>query len=515
MKTFRRPSGADAAPEEISGLKIRQASAEIAVAGVSVLVCGIGLIAAALVDLTDGGTDSVGLAVVGILAVGIGVFSAKRVPVPSRLTPRRSLRTVGIGLLSMIALSILAYRVTGTITRPGEALMESTAGFTTTALTVIEDPEAQTRGILFWRATTQWLGGFGALAAVIAVLPFLGVSGPSDPRARLPTESPHLNSGHVRRVLSRYFLLYCGLTGVGATLFLIGGMGPFDAVTYAFTTISTGGFANHAGSFSFFDSALIEWMGVAGMFLGGLSLAVVWSVLRGRSRALIGSRELWAYCGLIAAATAVIAAVQSPGHDFLSSVRISAFTAASAVSSTGHWVADWAEWAPGPQWILVLLIGLGAMSGSMGGGFRIVRGMALFSYLWRELDTQLRPGVVRVVRVGREAVDEPRMSRILGYQVLYIGAAAAGFVALTMAGTDLVTAMSGSLSALATYGPALGELGVGEPLAALGRPALVILLVLMFAGRVELYPLLDGSVAVLIWPLRRLRSLKNRRTGRR
>lgn len=499
------PGSGEEAAEELGTSQSRRASAELKVAAVSVLSCGVALLVSALVDLTDGASDSLALAALGAACVALGATVVGRVDMPSRLSPRRSLRTVGVALATMIVVSIIAYRVTGTITRPGEALMESTAGFTTTALSVIDDPESLGRGILFWRATTQWLGGFSALAAVIAVLPFLGVSGPADPRARLPTESPHLNSGHVRRVLARYFALYVTLTLVGAMLFLVGGMGPFDAATYALTTISTGGFANHAGSFSFFDSALIEWMGVAGMFLGGLSLAIVWSVLRGRSRNVLGSRELWAYCALITASTAVFALVESPGDSLLANIRISAFTATSAVSSTGHWVTNWAEWAPGPQWILVILIGLGAMSGSMGGGFRIARAMALFSYLWRELDTQLRPGVVKVVRVGREVIDEPRVSRILGYQVLYVGMAAAGFVALGLAGADEVTAVSGSLSALATFGPALGDLGVTQPLSAMGRDGLLVLLVLMFAGRVELYPLLDGVVATVTWPLRRLR----------
>ena len=511
MRTRDRVGFDAEAPEEIAGRKVHLVSAELKVAAVSVMSCGVALEAAALVDLSDGATDALSLAVLGAIALVVGTVVVVKVPMPSRLSPRRSLRTVGVGLASMILVSILAYRLTGTITRPGEALMESTAGFTTTALTVLEDPEAETRGILFWRATTQWLGGFSAMTAVIAVLPFLGVAGSADPRTRLPTESPHLNSAHVRRVLARYFGLYVVLTVLGAALFLVGGMGPFDATTYALTTISTGGFANHSGSFSFFDSALIEWMGVAGMFLGGLSLAIVWSVLRGRAQRVLGALELWAYCALIAAATAVFAIVQSPGDDFASSLRISAFTATSAVSTTGHWVTDWADWAPGPQWILVVLIGVGAMSGSMGGGFRIARGMALFSYLWRELDTQLRPGVVRSVRVGREVIDEPRVSRILGYQVLYVGTAAAGFVALALAGADVVTAVSGSLSALATYGPALGDLGVGQPLSLMGRDALVVLLVLMFAGRVELYPLIDGVVAAVTWPFRMAGRLRRTR----
>ena len=131
----------------------------------------------------------------------------------------------------------------------------------------------------------------------------------------------------------------------------------FTATGLPFTTISTGGFANHGGSFGFFDSSLVEWMGVAGMFLGGLSLAVVWSVLRGQTSRILGAREFWVYCALISGATALIAVLQRPGDGFLDTVRISAFTATSAVSSTGHWVADWSQWQPGMQMMLVVLIG--------------------------------------------------------------------------------------------------------------------------------------------------------------
>jgi trk system potassium uptake protein TrkH len=506
VRTLRRAPGPLAGPEEIPTGRRQRASAELNIAALGIAVCGAGLVLAALVDLTDGGRDSLALAAVGVPSAAVGVAVRRRVGIPHQLTPRTSLRTVGTALVAMIAVSVLAYLATGAITRPGEALTESTAGFTTTALTVVENPETLGRGVLFWRASTQWIGGFAALVSVIAVLPFLGVSGPADARTRLPTGSPHPAAAYVRRLLARYLGLYVLLTAVGAALFLLGGMGVFDALTYAFTTISTGGFANHGGSFSYFDSALLDWMGVAGMFLGGLSLAVVWSVLRGRSRRVVGSRELWAYCLLIGGATTVVAVVQSPGENLLDSVRVSAFTATSAVSSTGHWVENWSDWAPGPRMLLVVLIGLGAMSGSMGGGFRIVRGMALFSYLWRELDTQLHPRKVRVVRVGTEVVDEPMVSRILGYQVLYLGTAAVGFFALALAGTDMLTALSGSVSALATHGPALDDLGVGRPLSLLGGDAVAVLLALMFAGRVELYPLLDGIVAALTWPVRRFRA---------
>lgn len=481
-------------------------SAELNLGGLSVAICGAGLIISAAVDLTGAGQDAPALGAVGVSALLLGLVIRSRVRLPERVSPRSSLRTVGVSLMAMIIVSVIAYRATGAIVAPGEALMESTSGFTTTALTVLEDPQRLGTGVLFWRAMTQWIGGFAALATVIAILPFLGVSGPTSSKVRVPVRRTQMSAPRMNRLLGRYFALYLLLTIIGGVLYLVGGMGPFDATTYAFTTISTGGFANHSGSFTFFDSSLLDWMGVAGMFLGGLSLAVVWSVLRGRTRAVLGSAELFVYCGLIAGATAVLALVESPGTDFASNVRISAFTATSAVSSTGHWVANWAGWAPGPQMMLLILIGVGAMSGSVGGGFRIVRAMTLFSYLGRELDVQLRPRRVRVIRVGNEVIDERLMRRILGYQVLYLGTAATGFFLLALTGTDLPTALSGSISALSTNGFALGELGVGQPLSNLGRDALVVLLLLMIAGRLELYPLLDGVRAVIGWPIHRIRN---------
>ncbi len=487
--------------------RLTRASAELNVTGLALVVAGGALLASSVADLTDGATDAAALAALGAPSVLAGLALRAGFALPDRITPRRSLRTAAVGLLALVAVSSVVYLVTGTIRNVEEAVMESTAGFTTTALSVITDPERLGRGILFWRASTQWIGGFAALATIIAVLPFMGVSGPADAQIRVPTGISHPTSGHVRRLLGRYAVLYVALSIFGALVFAIGGMGPFDAVTYSFTTISTGGFSNHARSFAWFDSDVLEWMGTAGMFLGGMSLSVIWSALRGHSSRVLGALELWVYTGLIVTATVVIAIVESPGRSMWENLRVSAFTATSAVSSTGHHVTDWSAWQPGITMMLLVLIGVGAMSGSVGGGFRIARAMALFSYLWRELNAQLRPGLVRVVRVGREVVPEPMVARILGYQALYVATAAAGFVALAIAGDDIVTALSGSVSALATYGPALGDLGVGRPVTDIGADAVVVVGVLMFAGRIELYPVLDGIVSAITAPLGRVRRM--------
>lgn len=54
-----------------------------------------------------------------------------------------------------------------------DAMFEVISGFTTTGASMITDVEAQSHGILFWRAFTQWIGGLGIIFFMLAVLPEL------------------------------------------------------------------------------------------------------------------------------------------------------------------------------------------------------------------------------------------------------------------------------------------------------------------------------------------------------
>jgi trk system potassium uptake protein TrkH len=178
-----------------------------------------------------------------------------------------------------------------------------------------------------------------------------------------------------------------------------------------------------------------------------------------------------------------------PTHE---SVRHAVFSVVSSASTTGHTVTDWGAWASGPQVVLLVLMGIGAMSGSLGGGFRVVRGLALVSYVERELDRQLRPRVVRPVRVGRVGLDEDLADGMVGYQVLYLLTAGSGAFFLALFGEDLLTSLSGTISAVATVGPALGDLAPGDLARSATRPARVALMVIMLSGRLEIYPVLNA-----------------------
>lgn len=53
------------------------------------------------------------------------------------------------------------------------ALFESVSGYTTTGATILKDVEALTKGLLFWRASTHFIGGVGIILFVLLILPVL------------------------------------------------------------------------------------------------------------------------------------------------------------------------------------------------------------------------------------------------------------------------------------------------------------------------------------------------------
>jgi trk system potassium uptake protein len=192
-------------------------------------------------------------------------------------------------------------------------------------------------------------------------------------------------------------------------------------------------------------------------------------------------------------------------------VRHAAFAVTSAVSTTGHASVGWTGWDHGTQVLLLVLIGVGAMSGSAGGGFRITRALTLLGSARRELTRTLHPRSVVVVKVGRTPVDEALVSHLVGYQITFLALGAAGSIALAAAGLDLTSAISGAISALATCGPALGSL---DPLgSAADQPGAVraALVPLMLVGRLEIAPVLVGVVAIAAAPGR---AVRRRRHGR-
>ena len=106
-------------------------------------------------------------------------------PTDHSMRRRDGFLVVGIGWILASLFGSLPYLLTATLS-PVDAIFESVAGFTTTGSTVISHIDAAPRGLLLWRALTQWLGGMGIIVFALAILPILGVGGMQLFRAEIP-----------------------------------------------------------------------------------------------------------------------------------------------------------------------------------------------------------------------------------------------------------------------------------------------------------------------------------------
>lgn len=468
------------------------------------VACGAGLVPAGLVGLSDV-AEAMALLWLGVGCGAVGGLGVRRVRPPQNPPATATFVAAGSAWLTMIAISVAAYLATGTTGSLPDAIFESVAGFCTTNLSVLDGLESLPAGVLFWRALTQWLGGFAALALMSAALPLHvpalvlpGDGGALPDRASAPPFGTQLR---------RLAVVYCTVGALCVAAYAAAGMGAFDAFSYAFTTVSTGGFGNHDGGLAHFDSVAVDAVASVFMALAGVSAVTLWWAVRGRFRILRRSFELRVYLLVLAAATLVVAAWTWEGRG-PEALRSGALAVTAAMSSTGFEVAAWSDWAWGAQMLIVALVATGGMAGTAGGGFRMRRAIAVARYAYRELVTEIHPHTVHVVKIGRRSVGERSLAMLNGFQILFALSVVAGVFALSLAGMDLWAGAGASVSALATMGPA-----PGADLGALGGAERGVLAVLMLLGRLAFFPL----VVATGWALagtRRLLSPAERINGR-
>jgi trk system potassium uptake protein TrkH len=142
-------------------------------------------------------------------------------------------------------------------------------------------------------------------------------------------------------------------------------------------------------------------------------------------------------------------------------------------------------------------MGLGGMSASSAGGFKIFRFLAVLSHTRRQAFRQLHPRAVSVVRFGGQTVPEAAMSRVVGFFGLFMVTGAIATVLLATFGSDTRTSIAAAASAIGNVGPALGSLGNTFDYAILHTGSRVVLMAVMLLGRLEIFPVLLGVVPLL------------------
>jgi trk system potassium uptake protein TrkH len=489
----------------------RRPSLRLNVVGLTLTVVGVGIAISGIVDAIDGGPDVVALFVTGVITSIVGAIMWQSTVAPKQIRVLDVFTTVTIAWVTIAAVGAIPYLITGHFTRVDDALFEAMSGFTTTGATVTPDIEATSKGLLFWRSMTQWMGGMGVIVLVVAVLPTVGSGGMSLLEAEAPGPTGERLTPRVRETARRLWAVYVGFTAAMAVAYFAAGMSVYDAVSHSFTTVSTGGFSPYQESFGHFESALLEWICIVGMLLAGGSFTLYWRALRGNVKPLLRSTEFHVYLAFVGAITlwAFVTAGNNGGQS--TGFRDALFTAASTVTTTGYVATEYGLWSQTAQSLLLIALPLGAMAGSTAGGIKLLRVMAVSSFAHREALKHLHPKLVRPVRVGSASLSDDVAGKVVGFLLLALVIFGGGSFAIAATGPDLITSFSASATSLGNVGPGLGLLDHTGDFTVIPPAGRWIATLQMLLGRLEIYPVI---LALSVVTLRLPKRIFPRRGGR-
>lgn len=466
----------------------------------TVLAVGLGMAVCFAVALVNGDGAALAFGVPAAVAVctaALGLRATSRLAaVPLR--PRDGFFAVTCAWATAALVGAIPFLIYPTFTGITDAFFESMSGFTTTGATLIDTIEDEPDAILLWRSITQWLGGVGIVVLVVAVAPATGLASQRVFYAETSGVTADRLTPRIADTAKIIWGIYLALTALGFGAYLLAGMGAFDAINHIFTTVATGGFSTRTLSIAAFDSLAVELVAIVFMALAGVNFAFYWRALWGRERLWPQAAEVRAYVLLLLAGIVVVTAslwVSGEAGGLPGALRDAAFTVTSIMTTTGYTTADFDEWPSFAPLVLLALMFVGGCAGSTSGGMKVIRIMLLAKTARQEVERQLRPKAVKVLRIRGKVFSEELRRGVLGFFYIYVTVFLVGTLIMAAIGLDLVTAASAVIATLNVIGPGLGEVGASENYGAVPQGGRWVLSFLMLAGRLEIF-----TVLVLLTP---------------
>lgn len=380
-----------------------------------------------------------------------------------------------------------------------DAVFESMSGLTTTGATVLTGLDDLPRSMLYYRQQLQWLGGMGIIVLAVAVLPMLGVGGMQLYRAETPGPVKDTKlTPRITETAKALWYVYLAFTIACTFAYGAAGMGWFDALCHAFSTVAIGGFSTHDLSIGYYDSAAIDLVAIVFMFLAGINFSLHFFAWRYVSvRHYVQDPEFRAYTAfLVALSIAVIAILfqhqyfESPSRNVVDGM----FQAVSIATTTGYTTDNFSYWPGALPVLLILASFVGGSAGSTAGGIKVIRWLLIYKQGQREIARLVHPSAEIPVKLGNKAVPHRVVDAVWGFFSIYIVIFAIMMLAMMSTGLDQVTAFSAVAATLNNLGPGLGDVATG--FVTLSATAKWVAVVGMLLGRLEIFTLL-----VLITPM--------------
>ncbi len=406
---------------------------------------------------------------------------------------REGMVCVGLAWIIMSIMGCLPFYFSGEIPKFVDALFETVSGFTTTGASILTEVEKMSRGLLYWRSFSHWVGGMGVLVFMLALVPSKE-RGEGVTMHIMRAESPGPDVGklvpHIKETAKILYFMYILLTILNFVFLILGKMPVFDAVCTAFGTAGTGGFGIKNDSIAGY-SPYLQNVCTVFMMLFGVNFSCYYLILLKQVKRMFHDEELRLYLGIIVASILLISwNIRGMYQTLEETVRHAAFQVVSIITTTGFATTDFDLWPSFSKAIILCLMMCGACAGSTGGGIKCGRLLLLVKGLRRNVRQAISPNRVQIIRVNGRIVQERVLQGVNIYLSAYILIVVVSFIVVSLDGLSVTTNASAVLSCFNNIGPGLEAVGPSCNYSDYSVISKLVLIINMLAGRLEIFPIL-------------------------
>lgn len=421
------------------------------------------------------------------LAFGIGITRFK--PTKKTFYAKEGFATVSLSWILISLVGALPFVISGEIPHYIDALFEIVSGFSTTGGSILTNVEALSHPSLFWRSFSHWVGGMGILVFILAIVPLFGATNIHLMKAESPGPIVGKLVPKVKKTAFYLYAIYIALTLIEAIFLICGKVPLFDALTLAFGTAGTGGFAvtnSGLGGYSIYAQIVVTIF----MFLFGINFSTYYLLLTKHVKEAF-FEEVRVYIAMVFIAIIAITINVAPLFDNVGQAILhSSFQVTSLVSSTGFATTDFNLWPSLSKTILVILMFVGACGGSTGGGTKVSRICIAFKSGIRRIVHHIYPKKISSVKMDGKALDDETVSSIGTYFIVYFFVFAISLLLISFNNFDFTTNVTSVLATLNNIGPGLEMVGPMGNYSAFSYFSKIVLIFDMLIGRLEIYPML-------------------------
>ena len=427
--------------------------------GLLQIILGLSMIIPILIQILYNETDS-GFIGSGIISIIFGMlFYLSNLDHDKKINIQQAFVLTALSWLSIAIFGSLPFIFSDINLSVTDAFFESMSGITTTGSTIINNLDDSPKGILFWRAMLQWLGGIGIIVMAITLMPIMNVGGMQLFKISSNDKNEKILP-KTKEISIRLIYIYLSLTFTCSIIYKLCGMSFFDSFTHAMTTIATGGFSNYNESIGYFNNFYIELTSIIFILSGSIPFLAYLKFINGDRNILFSDTQIKSFFKIILFSIAILffyLAIVNRSFTDISLMSVS-FNVISILTGTGYVTENFSNWGNFPLLFFLILMFIGGCAGSTTCGIKIFRIQILYQFFSNQIKKIVFPHGIFNTKYEKQNIDEKFMSSVITFIYLYILIFFISTALLSLTGLDFVTSISAAATSISNVGPGLGDL---------------------------------------------------------